>query len=690
MWLLPQISGERYSQMNMDGLTLSKDAIYHPDSSSLNQTVARISVNGNLGGTGAFVSQKGLLLTSRNIISNTVTFNSSDDSNFYRDGFYADSASQEIPISDFELYVLVEQQEVTEQINKHLSDSLRYREQYQQSQTIRRQLIAKRKRKNDGLVVQINDMWADNRQFMSVYKVIRDVRLVHLPPAKVTDQINSTSNKRWPQYSGSHAFLRAYVSPSGHGSRYDSTNIPFSPARHLSISQSGVSSGDFAMTLGYPGQTSRHESSYALEFDHNHRIPIAIDAYEAILAGLKYEAAQDPQSATQNASRHRSVAQTLAYYKEIQKGIKSRNLIARKRNRETQFKQWVKKDSLRNMRYRRVLQQLDQAYNIASQTGDLLYATVYTLNNNRLFEIADLYHSYRQVLEDSTQQNIRQTYTDSLLSRHKALISDMSLEAQSITLSQMIEMLATLPEGKVMFHLITLFDNAKGDTLTNQIADYIDTQQDQSIIFNFDRAKKFMQLPVDSARAQPVDDIVQLYREIQDSYQFSRKNYVQHVAYQRPAQKRYVEGMQEFQSSFAKYPDANGTLRISTGRVAGFTASDSVFYPPLANTSKKLATRNTSGFLRQYQNQEKPATVNFLSTNDVTDGSYGSPIVDGNGTLIGLNFDTNPAGPASDYLHDPQARAVNLDAGYMLFLLDRYTANSRLLDELSIKTETKK
>ncbi len=697
MWLLPQIQEKAYPMMETNGFALSPNEIYHPDSTSLNRAVVRINNGDQLAGSGSFVSPEGLILTNYNAVYSAITSTSTNEKNYLKEGFYADSMPSEIPLKNYRLYITVEQKEVTEKIKNRLADSLTYRKRKQQTQQIKKKLIAERKGDHKNLAVTINDFWGGNRHFMSVYRIIQDVRLVHVPPSAIGNVGGHLHNWEWPRHSGDYAFLRAYVAPNGNSRSYSPSNVPFNPARHINIEAGGINRGDFTTTLGFPGQTSRHKSSYALKFYRDQQIPIIIDSYKAILDGLQYAAEQDSQAALDNAAQRASIAHTLTYYKNALKQFKQHGIVEKTRRAENKFEEWVKQDSMRNIRYRRVLPQLDQAYNIAGQTGDLLYATIYTLNNNRLLEIADLYHSYRQVIADSSQQDIRRAYKDSLLKQHKQLLSDINIEAQQIMLSQMLQMLSTLPEGKVMFYLLDLFGDTQGDSLKHQIDQYLDRQERESIVYNLDRAKAFMNLPVDSARAKPLDNFIDLYRSLIENYQFSRKNYVQHIPYRNPAQELYVEGMRKFRPDTMQYADANGTLRLTTGTVTGYQPRDGMYYLPFTTFNglvmcngdspsdfpKSLISRKDSTQYATYRNQ---VPANFLTSNDITGGNTGGPVLNNKGKLVGITFNSNLQAVSSDYYYNPSTkRALNVDIRYILFLMDIFADDQRLAKEMNIQ-----
>ncbi|TYP93965.1 Peptidase S46 [Fodinibius salinus] len=679
MWLLPQVNGTVHNQMKKNGLNIDSPSIYSPEQPSLSQAVVQINTAPNSSASGSFVSPDGLVLTNYYPALEALSSSKDNVTHYRSNGFYAGGAEDEIPLPGITLRITIEQRDVTDQINKLLADSLTYREEQKQIQQIKKQLINKRKQDNKNLKVEINDLWAGNQQYMSVYKVIRDVRLVQMPPEAIARFGGISSNWKWPQYSASFSFLRAYVSPEGKSQTYQSSNVPFTPAKHLNISNEMVSTDDFTFTLSFPGQTFRNKSSYGLNFYQNIRNPVLTKLYHSILDAQQFS--NQKQTKPPSLSKI-SAADNLTYYYGIQQGFEQYHPAEQKRVLEQQFKNWTEQDSLREIKYRRVLSQLEQAYNIRSQTGDMLYALVYPLNNSKLLEIAGLYDSYREYISDSTNTEPIQAKKDSLLTKQQQILQSINIDTQRRMLANMLHVLATLPEGKVMFYLLQQFGEADDDKLKEEIRQYLKTQQEQSIIFNTDNAKKFVSLPAAEARKQPVDAMVKLYQEIVDTYRYSRKNYMQHFAYLRPAQRRYQQGMLTFLRDSTLYPDANGTLRLSSGTVRGVTTS-STNYTPFSNfrtLSDSTLSKLPPSLKKDTSKIPRP---NFLTTNDITGGSRGAPILNTDGQLIGLAYDRNLQAAAGDYFYDPKLnRTINVNVQYIRYLLDQHFSADRLLKEL--------
>ncbi|MDR8392683.1 S46 family peptidase [Aliifodinibius sp. S!AR15-10] len=707
MWLLPQIKGAVHAEMAAKGLKLTSDEMYSQMAPSLNQAIVRLNIGEGGGGTASFVSARGLLLTNHHVAYDAITSASTAKQNYLDQGFYAETNAQEIPAEGYSLYIPIEQVEVTEKISSMLPDTLNAQKQNQLEQQVRQKLIQKRKGGNEDLVVEIDDYWAGNRQFMAVYRVIRDVRLVYAPPSSIGKYGGDIDNWEWPRHTGDYAFLRAYVAPDGSARPHNAENVPFQPSRHLQINANGVQPNDFTMTLGFPGSTYRYQSSYAFDFYHNVRNPVMIDSFQAILDAMEYAAEQDEEIKVENASDRASVANTLKYLKGVQDGFDRYDIIERKEERENEFQQWIESDSTRNIRYGRVLSQLDTAFNIASQTGDLLYGTYYALNNNTLLQVAGLYDAYYEYLNNPDSLSFSSGRKDTLLMQHRQMLDSSNLEAQTMMLDQMVTSLSSFPSGKRPMLFIELFEGKTGDELKAAVQQYIENQVKTSLVYSADSAEAFLNRPVEEVTDQPVDPVVKLYWEIYNTFDFSRNNYSQHFAYLNPARERYVEGMLAFRQDSTEYPDANFTLRLSGGRVLGYSAVDGLYNSPYTTFEGMIAKdtdeepfdapqmlenyfQNHSGGSSNipYATPSGHLVVNLLTTNDITGGNSGSPLLNGNGEVVGIAFDSNYEGVIGDYYYDPDLnRTINVDIRYVLFLMEEFSNADRILNELNIIRE---
>ena len=624
--------------------------------------------------------------------------------NYLKNGFYAESLEDEIPVPEYNLYIPIEQTEVTDTLSAMLPDTLNAGERRKMEQQVRNKLISSRKGGDEDLQVEIHDFWAGNRQYMIVYRIIRDVRLAYAPPESVGKYGGDIDNWMWPRHTGDYSFLRAYVAPDGSGRKYDEDNVPFEPNMHLPVSKSGVEPGDVTMTLGFPGSTYRYQSSYAFEFYEDHRNEYIIGGYQALSDALSYRASQSEEQSVAVASREASVNNVLKLFKGIQEGFRKYDIVDKKRQKEERFADWVAENPSRQQQYGGVLDSLDKAFNIASEAGDKLYAINLTLDNNELLNIAGMYRPFYRSLKDDGVKFTDQD-KDSVLRKHRSIIDSVNVEAQTIMLEGMLKMLEDLPEDQQIEYVEKHFAPKKGKDSEQRINSYIRDLKEESIILNPDKAENLLGMWKIRQKRQDKDELVKLNEALAMHFNQARKQYSRHFPIMQPAREKYVSGMKEFRNDSTEYPDANFTLRLSLGRVMGYEPEDGLLALPFT-TFEGMIAKDTDEkpfdapqqledyYAKVEDNPEQRSefatendrlTVNFLSTNDITGGNSGSPVINGYGQLVGLAFDGNIEGVVGDYYYDPELnRMISVDARYILFLMKHFDEADRLYKELDI------
>ena len=643
LWLMPQLQDSVLSYLQHEGITLSAEEIYSTQKPSLSQAVVRIQVGDNTVGTGSFVSDKGLILTDQQSAISAIASASTLENNLLEDGFYASSMSKEIPAENYSIHIPIEQVDVTQQIEAQIPDDASYGQKLRYQQQIRNQLRQERKGGNDDLLVEIKDVWGGNKHYMFVYEVINDIRLVHTWPSDIRQK---TQFGIYSSYNISYTFLRAYGPDSK----------PYHPDKHLEIAKGKPYSGDPVFTLNFPASTYKYENSFALEHYHNVLNPVLIQSQQSVLDALQHTAKQDSQKAIETAAQRYTLTSNQNYYRNIQHSFDEQNVIEKKKELEEKLKQWIKNDAERSLTYRKLLEQLEQSYSIASQSADLLYATLYPLNNNLLVQIAGMYAPYFKHLQNPDSLSFSDFKKQQLLQNHKSILNNTDRTGQTEMLKEMVKTIATLPEGKIPFFLLDYFDPYETDVLDKNIDSFVDSLKSNSIVFDPDKAEAFLAMSTKKAQAKPTDPFVSFYNGLLETFTFARQNYQKHFPYAVPAQRRYVKALKEFRGEPLAFPDANRTLRLSYGKMI----SPSV---ELLEEGNKLQS--------------------FSTLNNATNGSLGGPVLNAKGKLIGVSYNIKNTDLIGDYLLDSTAQ--NLQNGtihYIFFLMEQYKAD-RLIQEIT-------
>jgi hypothetical protein len=707
MWLLPLISDDVYSSLAELGLNLSHEFIYNSHNPSLNQAIVRINIGTDGGGTGSFVSPNGLILTNHHVVYDGIAAVSDVESNFLKNGFYAQEANDEIPIPGYSIYIPIEQTEVTDLIHERLPDGLSNRQRDEIKNEIEQELIEERRAGNDDLVVEIGDYWSDNRQFMVVYQVIRDVRLVYAPEEAIGKFGGDIDNWMWPRHTGDFAFLRAYLSADGTAEEYQPSNVPFEPDYFLPFRSGDLYPGDFTMTLGFPGTTYRFESSYAFDFYEKQQFPALHKMFRAYLKGLELESEMDDQAAVQDAGERASIANALKYYEGVRSGFEKYNITQKKRTQDREFREWVRADSLREITYGQVLPQLEQSYKIAGQMGDALFMSFYAIQYSSLLQMGSFFNDFYEYSLAPDSLYFSSDDRQQLYDMVRMWNTTINLESELLILSEMLQAMAEMPEERRPLILYQLFESSEEELLKEEIRHFVDRQATTSALTDTSIAAKWIYTEMIHSEEVFQDSLYLISRDLFETFEQSRDNYFQHFQYLEPAQRLYVQGMMEMQNRPNQYPDANFTLRLSAGQIMGYRPTDGVYNTPFT-TFSGLVDKHTgenpftvpSKLLNYRQDissnhipfgpysQSGDLVLNFLSSNDITGGNSGSPVLNGDGEIIGLAFDGNIEGIVSDYYFIPDVtRMISVDARYILFMMDEIDQTERLLDEIELRRE---
>ncbi len=698
MWLLSQLEGDVYEEMKRLGLSLSADSIYHVEKPSLNEAIVRINIGEGGGGTGSFVSKNGLILTNHHVAYDGIVAASGTENNYLNDGFYADQNEMEIAIPNYSLYIPIEQFEVTEMINGMLAEDLSNQQRAAQKAQIEQAIIMEWQNEDPNLVVEVDDYWSGNRQFMTVYKIIRDIRLVYAPKRSIGKYGGDIDNWMWPRHTGDFTFLRAYVSDDGSSDSYHPKNIPFTPDFVLPVRQGELQPDDFTMILGFPGTTHRFESSYAFEFYHDQQFPILRKVFSAYLKSLELGAEKDPEFAIQNASDIASIANALKYYDGIQEGFEKHDVISNKRRQDREFDSWAQADSVRNLKYGRVIQQLNQSYRIAGYMGDLLFLTFYSIEFSKLLQMSELFDEFVEYYSAEVRDEFPDDERRLLFDQNRAWLDSFYKEAETVLFTDLLKIMVQLPEDRRPLIFYQYFNSQEPESLQHEIERFMDRQILTSALLDTSKAREWI---FGESYDQPIDSLYVISSEIRELFEVSRDNYVQHFQYLLPAQKRYEQGMMEMNNNEARYSDANFTLRLTGGIIKGYSPQDGAYNLPFTTFSGMIEkhtgeepfdlpheltsySSNTGNF-GGYANQRGELIVNFLSRNDITGGNSGSPVLNGNGELIGLAFDGNIEGIIGDYFHVPElSRTISVDSRFILFMMDEIDNTDRLLEEIEV------
>lgn len=704
MWIPSKISQLNYADMQKLGCKLSAEEIYSINKSSIKDAIFQLQ-NENGGGfcSGEIVSKQGLLFTNHHCGYEAITKLSTSDHNYLDNGYFAKNKSEEIPVPNLLVSRVVRIEDVTKKVLEGI--------EYNTKESERTKLISKRIKEIEKSAVEGNDytasvseMYLGGEYYLFVYEVFGDVRFVAAPPSGIGKFGGDTDNWVWPRHTGDFSVFRVYMTPDGKASKsYSPDNVPYVPLHSLPISIKHLEEGDFTMIMGYPGTTERFISSYGMEYKRDFYNPTIVNLFGTQLNAQKPDMEANVEIKLALADSYASSANAWKNLSgEMETLIKS-NIIAERQKMEADFMEWVKKDEKRMDKYGNVLDDLKKSYEkMGVAFEDLLYL------------------NYGLFLSSSKIQESREL---SLLSKYleepKANQERISIEVERLknSLDKSFEKYFPQTDKKVFIALLNeycrqipverrspvfanfIFKKYKADSEKQSIEKFADDVFAKSIFTDKTRMQKFLEKPSKKA----IDnDILSLYvKEMMNGIMKIQGNYTSANSNIEKMNRLFIEGIREcFPATY--YPDANSTLRLTYGKVKSYNPKDGVHYKYLTYTDgilekeipgdfefdvpKELKNKIIAKDFGRYADKDGRLPVCFLSDNDITGGNSGSPILNGNGELIGLAFDGNWEWLSSNLAFNTDLqRTINVDSRYVLWVIEKVYGAKNLIDEMEIR-----
>lgn len=685
MWLLQLMRSQNLERpMRELGLELTADDIYAPGTPSLKDAI------GIFGGgcTGEIVSPNGLILTNHHCGYSYIQQLSAVEHNYLRDGFWSKSYAEELPCKDINFTFVAEIKDVTEDINNRIAaGTLSEQESFDRKvlKNIAQEMFtADTIAGKEYLTPQLLPYFEGNRYYLVYYKKYTDVRLVGTPPSSIGKFGGETDNWMWPRHTCDFSVFRVYGDSLGNPAAYSEKNIPLSTPKHLKISLAGIEYNDFSMIMGFPGSTSRYltgdEVKHRMFSQNEPRIAIR----DASLTVLREEMGKDEAVNIQYASK---MARISNYWKNsigMNKAIVDNKVVETKLEKEAAFKQFAQK--MGNKEYETVVENINNAVNARSRKEYLMTLVSEVISNIEFI-----------------QRNIYPTNSDDtekVKATAKAVYDwvhnrDYNHNVDRLVAKKVLPLYMSLTEESERPALL----NEMNKKYKGNLEKYIDHVYDNSIISNEKNFEKFLKKPTEKNLAK--DAAMQLREAIYDKYAELSAEKAAFDSVINPLHKTYLKGLMEMADGAPMAPDANFTMRLTYGSVKAYQPKDGVTYNHYTtlkgvmekedNTSSEFTVpaRLKELYLAKdygcYAMANGDMPVAFLSTNDITGGNSGSPVMNARGELIGLAFDGNWESLSSDINFDKKMqRCINVDIRYVLFIIDKFGGCTRLIDEMTI------
>ncbi|NLI36018.1 MAG: S46 family peptidase [Bacteroidales bacterium] len=695
MWLL-QIMQEQHSidLMKKAGLNLDATDIYNPNGVSLKDAVGIFGA----GCTGEIISGDGLILTNHHCGYSSIQQHSSVEHDYLTNGFCSKSRSEELPTPGLKFRFVDKIVDVTELVNADIkSGKITEAESFTQSYCTK---LAKSQMENSPykdkkyIEAEVLPFYAGNSFYLIYYKVYSDVRMVAAPPSSVGKFGGETDNWMWPRHTGDFSMFRIYADKNGEPAEYSKKNVPLKTKKHLTISLQGIKEGDYAMIMGFPGRTSRYLTASEVENRMNDENEPRIKVRTAVLDVLKKEMAASDSVRIQYAS---IFAGSSNYWKNsigMNKAIVDNKVLDTKKEQEKAFIEFAKDKP----EYQGVIEGIDK---VIEQTKKFNYCmtTFSEINRgsqfNHITSAATSREEVKKLLADKKTvkkgiQILKEGYD-------KIHTNDFNEQVERKLLKAILPIYAQMVPAEERPDFFNTIQTKFGGNYDK----YVDDMFDRSIFGNISNFEAFAKNP--TVKALDEDPGLEYgYSITKFAMTYLMPNANKYSAELASLHKKYIRGLGEMKLPTPSYPDANFTMRLTYGNVKSYNPKDGVMYRYYTTTDGILEKENPNDpefvvpaklkeliqnkDFGRYAMSDGEMPVAFLTTNDITGGNSGSPVMNDKGQLIGAAFDGNWESLSGDINFDKKLqRCICVDIRYILFILDKLGGCNNLINEMTIE-----
>jgi hypothetical protein len=688
MWLLTQLN---LLDLQKKGLKISIEDIYHPDKPSLTDAIVWL---GNC--TSSFVSPDGLLITNHHCAYGALQRASSKDNDYIKNGFLANTRSEELQAVGSTASVIQYLKDVTDDVlkaGKGIDDPVERDKKINEKIFKMTQKIENGK---DDVLANVAAMYNGKQYILFVYKRYQDVRIVFAPPESIGKYGGDIDNWMWPRHTGDFTYLRVYQGPDGSGAKYSEDNVPVKPKNYLRVAKGHLKEGDFTFILGFPGTTTRYRTSNSVSWNLRYNYPETIQNYKEIIDLMTELTKDSPEGKIKVANLDAGLNNTMKNYQGNVDGMTKTNFIQKKIDFENELMTFINSKPNLKTKYGDVLDRIKAQYGILAKTKQKddafgLFRFSGTINGlaSQIYGVAkEREKSKKERNPGFTERGVEQTATN----LHMRFYGYF-LPVDKGMLKRVLKKVDQLPSGQRIKGLEYIFSSGQS------IDDFVEDAYAKSKLTDVEYARTLFKKS--SKDLEELNDpFINIAAGLYEEVEANTKRTLQFNANIISVRKEYINALYEWKGE-GLYPDANSTMRFTYGNVAGYKPADAVWYTPFT-TLKGVVEKNTGvepfdnppKLAKLYEKRDfgkwedsalKDVPVAFTHRCDITGGNSGSPVMNAKGELVGLAFDGNYEAMTGDWLYDYEIqRTISVNIKYVLFITEKYAGADFLIKEMGL------
>jgi len=688
MWPLSEIAS---LGLQSEGMELSADEIYNPGGLSLVNGIVRLN-----GCTGSFVSSDGLILTNHHCAFSAIQRASTPENDYLTNGFHAADHAGEIPAPGYRAKLIESYHDVSDQILGGFNPEMNYEERDRLIDQNIKKIILESESAYPGKRAEVAEMYIGKTYVLFIYTELLDIRLVYAPPRAVGEFGGEYDNWIWPRHTGDFSFFRAYVAPDGSPAEYSPENVAYTPKKYFQVSRNGVSEEDFVFILGYPGRTYRHRTSYFLEYEEKYRMPFVADLYKWQIEQLEKIIEQDSLKALVLSSAIKRRANTMKNYRGKLQGMARLDITRHKRDEQKKMLEAFASEPEKQHQLENILEEIESIYSEKQQIYQRQLLLTHLFRSSTLLSTARTLYEHAEDLTKADldrksaymNRNLKRTKKSTLLK-----LEGYDQSADRLLLSDLLERIRILPaDNRIQALDENLFESGIKKLLSD--LDGKSRLSDPEVVATY--------WDMDTlALIQTNDPAIALITTLMPELRYFEQMNHRHSG----ALKHLHAQLIELRKGFFKdrfVPDANGTMRLTYGRIRGYSPADGIYYQPITTFSGVI--EKTTGrtpyitppeLIAVHENRDlepyiypalQDVAVGILYDMDTTGGNSGSPVFNARGELVGVNFDRAFEATINDYAWNQNySRSIGVDIRYILWILDKYSGANHILEDLRVR-----